>query len=638
MAWTTPRTWVAGELVTESLMNTYVRDNQSAIVATTGAYVNAVVGPHAIGGATSDYVRLHLTGNFTSGGASTSCYGTLIGGVLTGHVTDTAGVMGTVLGCHTTTAVSAALVAQLYVDEPAITVAGGTTLTSSATVYIKAAATEATSNYALWVDSGDTRLDGDTIVGPGLLSGDGTLHVHTATAGSVTAASSGDNLIVENSADSGISILSPDNSSSVLMFGSPSDNNGLELAWSYSSKLGQIRTRTAGGQLAFATADGAEAVRITAAGDVGIGTTAPGSYGGIQSNLEVQSTTHASIAIDAANTASLGVLQFASAGLRRWAIEVEGSATPALSFNEAGSVRMTLDNGGNVGINQVSPTHKLHVTGDIKLQNSQVHLSDGYGLLWGTTGFNGNAATDSLRFDTAGGARINVDSSGNVGIGVTDADVRLDVSSGENKLDIFRITQRLSGAAAFGLQIGLDPSPGDPVFCRVVNDTATEAFRVQRSSGLVAFSNGVSFSPAETTAANTLDDYEEGTFTPVLTGTTSASGVAYDTQAGTYTKVGNRVAFNLAIDLSSKGTIVGFLKITGLPFTNGTSTSVQTAAGFSRVAMGDPYKGIGHVYGSSNYMYLFLQSQDSDTGDSQMSTSHITANTIMMFSGNYTAA
>jgi len=32
MAWTAPRTWVSGELVTASLMNTYVRDNQTALV------------------------------------------------------------------------------------------------------------------------------------------------------------------------------------------------------------------------------------------------------------------------------------------------------------------------------------------------------------------------------------------------------------------------------------------------------------------------------------------------------------------------------------------------------------------------------------------------------------------------------
>lgn len=31
MAWTTPRTWNAGETVTSTLMNTYIRDNQNAL-------------------------------------------------------------------------------------------------------------------------------------------------------------------------------------------------------------------------------------------------------------------------------------------------------------------------------------------------------------------------------------------------------------------------------------------------------------------------------------------------------------------------------------------------------------------------------------------------------------------------------
>jgi hypothetical protein len=96
-------------------------------------------------------------------------------------------------------------------------------------------------------------------------------------------------------------------------------------------------------------------------GNVGIGTAAPASYGGIQANLEVKSTTHALIAINSSATSTYGSLQFAQAGTRRWALECEGTATPALSFNEAGSIRMTLDNGGNVGIGTTSPGHPLDI-------------------------------------------------------------------------------------------------------------------------------------------------------------------------------------------------------------------------------------------------------------------------------------
>ena len=70
-----------------------------------------------------------------------------------------------------------------------------------------------------------------------------------------------------------------------------------------------------------------------------------------------------------------------------------------------------------------------------------------------------------------------------VGIGVGDPDAALDVSKGTNALGVIRMTQRLTGAAAYGLDMGLDPSTGDPVFSRIVNDTVTEVMRIVRSSG-----------------------------------------------------------------------------------------------------------------------------------------------------------
>ena len=78
---------------------------------------------------------------------------------------------------------------------------------------------------------------------------------------------------------------------------------------------------------------------------------------------------------------------------------------------------------------------------------------------------------------------MTIDASGNVGIGVTDPDSTIDISGGSNKLGILRLTQRASGAAAYGLDMGLDPSSGDPVFSRIVSDAVSEVFRIQRSSG-----------------------------------------------------------------------------------------------------------------------------------------------------------
>ena len=98
-------------------------------------------------------------------------------------------------------------------------------------------------------------------------------------------------------------------------------------------------------------------------------------------------------------------------------------------------------------------------------------------------GINYNNADDTLNLRSGNLNRLTINSSGSVGIGVNDADANLDISGGSNKLGILRVTQRASGAAAYGLDVGLDPSTGDPVFSTIVNDTVTEAMRIQRSSG-----------------------------------------------------------------------------------------------------------------------------------------------------------
>jgi hypothetical protein len=72
-----------------------------------------------------------------------------------------------------------------------------------------------------------------------------------------------------------------------------------------------------------------------------------------------------------------------------------------------------------------------------------------------------------------------------------------------------------------------------------------------------------------TGAANLLDDYEEGTWIPAITGTTGTPSVTYLNNGGRYTKIGNTVtlSFGLRIDSISGGS--GTVRITGLPFASG---------------------------------------------------------------------
>lgn len=78
--------------------------------------------------------------------------------------------------------------------------------------------------------------------------------------------------------------------------------------------------------------------------------------------------------------------------------------------------------------------------------------------------------------------------------------------------------------------------------------------------------HGIKFG-SDTAEANGLHDYEEGTWTPVIGGSTSTSGQSYSVQAGTYTKIGNTVNAHAYISLNSVGTVSGtYAYIMGFPF------------------------------------------------------------------------
>jgi hypothetical protein len=71
-----------------------------------------------------------------------------------------------------------------------------------------------------------------------------------------------------------------------------------------------------------------------------------------------------------------------------------------------------------------------------------------------------------------------------------------------------------------------------------------------------------------TGAANKLDDYEEGTWTPTLTGSSGApSSVTYSIRDAVYTKVGRLVQVSCRVVTTSYSGGSGEWTISGLPFT-----------------------------------------------------------------------
>ena len=106
-------------------------------------------------------------------------------------------------------------------------------------------------------------IDSTGTVGIGIATPDGTLHVHTATAGSVDAFANAKDLVVENSGNGGISILVPDASLARIGFGSPTDSLGSQIYYQQSTATLTIGTHLAGGIIKFQTAIGIDAVQIS---------------------------------------------------------------------------------------------------------------------------------------------------------------------------------------------------------------------------------------------------------------------------------------------------------------------------------------------------------------------------------------
>ena len=104
------------------------------------------------------------------------------------------------------------------------------------------------------------------------------------------------------------------------------------------------------------------------------------------------------------------------------------------------------------------------------------------------------------------------------------------------------------------------------------------------SSGNVQLSGGLSFAGNDAeTAANALDDYEEGTWTPVYQALTSNPTVTHSVQLGRYVKIGQFVNVMFRIQTSAASGGSGALVIGGLPFvsTNVSSLFASGPVGFS---------------------------------------------------------
>jgi hypothetical protein len=228
----------------------------------------------------------------------------------------------------------------------------------------------------------------------------------------------------------------------------------------------------------------------------------------------------------------------------------------------------------------------------------------------------GNAYADSnISFDIDGNVLATIDASGNVGIGVTPsawystakaieigalgnsvygnggASIHLTSNAYYSAVSTWKYGITGSAAGRYELTDGISMWFTAPSGTAGNAITFTQAMTLNASGGLQTLNTigvgnatpsasgaGITFPATQSasTDANTLDDYEEGTWTPAVTFSGGNGDLAYATRVGTYTKIGRCVSFTLHL-VFGETTAAGYIEyIGGLPFAAG---SIQAGGG-----------------------------------------------------------
>ena len=191
------------------------------------------------------------------------------------------------------------------------------------------------------------------------------------------------------------------------------------------------------------------------------------------------------------------------------------------------------------------------------------------------------ATSDIFTIKSRGSTVLNMYGNGNLGLGTASPSANLHLKVDQQTAKMIT----LNGDDARNNYIGING--GDNLEIAADEDAAGSAssirFRVDGSERMRLDSDGLKFN-GDTAAANALDDYEEGTFTPQFnsgssSGACYAGGESYSSQVGVYRKVGHVVHFIIKIQVSSGTLKSGILQINNLPFTTGDFSSYSTAGG-----------------------------------------------------------
>lgn len=112
--------------------------------------------------------------------------------------------------------------------------------------------------------------------------------------------------------------------------------------------------------------------------------------------------------------------------------------------------------------------------------------------------------------------------------------------------------------------------------------------------------------------ANTLDDYEEGTWSPTIRGDSVAGTQTYSTQTGRYTKIGRLVMVEATIIMSAKdAATAGNLQVGGFPFSEGGGAFGGIVVGYySNINLDAGFSQLGIIFNGTGTNAYLVESGD----------------------------
>ena len=355
---------------------------------------------------------------------------------------------------------------------------------------------------------------------------------------------------------------------------------------------------------------------INSSGNVGIGVSSPGDV------LHVKGgSTYAGIIADNSAATGGGAFRAYRNGVQKaifcadsWvtgtssddaAIYADAGGGIKFYTNNSSTAKAVLTSGGSLGIGTASPSSALDINGDCAVANTRayqvkdsggttryaMYMSGSLSPSAGNDLFIGNTLANSLVLYTNSAERARIDSSGRLLVGTSStvdsaSNALLQSSaSGGAFLALGNTNTVGAGAATLG-QVGFygyqgayalsasitansdatwssNDYPTRLVFSTTADggSSPTEQLRItsDRYVRLASGTGGIQFN-GDTAAANALDDYEEGTWTPSVGG-----DATYNSRSGTYTKIGRFVHVTVSININTLGT-GSSTTITSLPF------------------------------------------------------------------------